>query len=255
MSKELDKVERGELTRCELIISKGASTFVEVGMALAAIKDGKWYRDSHKTFEAYCGDKWQMGIRFAQLTIKSSDAARRIENAHNCAQVLPKLPNGSAARELAKLPDDQQAKAYEKAVEKSDGKAPTAKVIKEVVREMLPEPETEKPVTKPPKGELKANVKAAIDGAAGFKAIIRDLQACGREIEKLAEKPHGGGINRQACGADLNNVWRHLRFATPHAPCPYCGQKGCRACKKLGWVTLSAWNNAPKDLQKGHASE
>lgn len=180
----------------------------------------------------------------------------RVYQLVNAAEVQKSLPeakiNERVAREIAKLPEPDRPKAYAKAVEKSEGKPPTAKEVKAVVREMLPNDDDEKPIKKVPRGEIKSSIQKAIEGAEEFRAIIRDLQAIGREIVALGEKDYGCHINQQACKADLNNVWRHLRFAAPHAPCPYCGQKGCRACRKLGWVPLSAWKNAPKDLTKGH---
>jgi hypothetical protein len=44
-------------------------------------------------------------------------------------------------------------------------------------------------------------------------------------------------IDKQAA-ADLGNVRRALRFAMPHAICPYCKAKGgaCKACGGHGWV-------------------
>lgn len=166
---------------------------------------------------------------------------------------LPVKVNERVAREIAKLPEPERPKAYEKAVERSQGEQPTARVARAVVREMLPDDdEQEKPIKKVPRGDVKPNVVKALAKADDFRSLIRELQSIAREIAKLGEDEAGCHINQQACKADLNNVWRHLRFAAPHAPCPYCGQKGCRACRKLGWVPYSAWKNAPSDLTKGH---
>ena len=50
--------EQYKLKECETVIERGLNTFVDVGNALAAIRDGKLYRETHGTFEDYCRDKW-----------------------------------------------------------------------------------------------------------------------------------------------------------------------------------------------------
>src|SRR6185369_10840829 len=53
--------EQSELAACESLIEKGWETFVEVGRALARIRDQKLYRAHCDTFEAYCRERWQYG--------------------------------------------------------------------------------------------------------------------------------------------------------------------------------------------------
>ena len=43
------------LAELELVIERGLKTFVEVGAALLGIRDGRLYRETHATFEDYCG--------------------------------------------------------------------------------------------------------------------------------------------------------------------------------------------------------
>lgn len=180
----------------------------------------------------------------------------------DAAQVQKSLPKESpvikeaVARELTKLPEPKQAEAYQEAVKRSDGKAPTAKVVREVVRENLPDEEPiEKPITKPPKGGLTPKVQAALDGREDFLGIVRDLQASLRQIKKLKEKPHGQCISVQACEASLHSTWVHLRSAMPHAPCPACAQKGCRKCRMQGWISEFDWKNTTEtELKAKHAS-
>ncbi|NJL33925.1 MAG: hypothetical protein HC893_08770 [Chloroflexaceae bacterium] len=47
-----------ELERCEQIIERGLKTFFEVGAALVRVRDLKLYRVEHRTFEAYCQERW-----------------------------------------------------------------------------------------------------------------------------------------------------------------------------------------------------
>src|SRR6266446_4245588 len=55
----ISPTEQKKYAECEAIIEKGWETFVEVGRALARIRDKKLYRSEHDTFEAYCREKWQ----------------------------------------------------------------------------------------------------------------------------------------------------------------------------------------------------
>ena len=53
--------EATHLARCEGVIGRGLTVFVEVGRALAEIRDAKLYRVNYKTFEAYCKERWEIG--------------------------------------------------------------------------------------------------------------------------------------------------------------------------------------------------
>lgn len=68
------------------------------------VVDVRLYRASHKTFESYCRDRWQMSRRSANYMIASSTVVENISQlGHNCSQ----LPSSeSVARHLAKLKPD-----------------------------------------------------------------------------------------------------------------------------------------------------
>jgi len=68
--------ERSAFQAHEATIEHGVRTFLEVGRALGAIRDGRLYRETHGTFEAYCRERWQMDRTYAHRTI---DAARVCE--------------------------------------------------------------------------------------------------------------------------------------------------------------------------------
>ena len=54
ITRTLSEVEEQALKKYEEIISKGLNTFLEVGHALAEIRDRRLYRATHDTFEPYC---------------------------------------------------------------------------------------------------------------------------------------------------------------------------------------------------------
>lgn len=50
--------ERTQLHEAERLISRGIRSFLEVGRALAVIKEQRLYRSSHPSFSAYLKDRW-----------------------------------------------------------------------------------------------------------------------------------------------------------------------------------------------------
>jgi hypothetical protein len=63
------------LSRLEGIVRRGLNTDLEVGDALAEIRDTLLYRSTHETFEAYLRDRWGIsGTRGDQL-IQAAEAA------------------------------------------------------------------------------------------------------------------------------------------------------------------------------------
>lgn len=69
MNELLDVTERDRLHQYETVIEHGLTTFVEVGEALAAIRDARLYRAEYATFEDYCQERWSMGRRRADQLI------------------------------------------------------------------------------------------------------------------------------------------------------------------------------------------
>ncbi len=78
-------------------------------MALTVIRDNRLYRETHKTFEDYCKDRWDMSINYADRLMRST---KTIEN-------LKTVPIGtlpiteSQARPLITLEPEQQKEAWE----------------------------------------------------------------------------------------------------------------------------------------------
>ncbi|HAM73007.1 MAG TPA: hypothetical protein DCM86_15315, partial [Verrucomicrobiales bacterium] len=59
---------------------------MEVGNALMSIRDGKLYKATHSTFEAYCKERWNMSKRSAYHMIGAADV---VANVHHGAQIGP----------------------------------------------------------------------------------------------------------------------------------------------------------------------
>jgi ParB family chromosome partitioning protein len=93
------------LDELESIITRGLTTFVEVGTALMEIRDAKLYRESHATFEAYVKERWGWERRNAYQYIEAAEVAA---NVHLNAQP-PTLSHASLLAPFS--PDEQQALA------------------------------------------------------------------------------------------------------------------------------------------------
>jgi hypothetical protein len=130
--------ESRDLVRLERVIDGGLQTFIEVGAALAEIRDRRLYRIEHKTFEAYCRDKWNF----------SRVHAHRLISASAVSEMLPvgnKPTSERQARPLAKLPAEARPLAWSRAIEIADGGQPTAADVEAAVDEVVVVPATGTP--------------------------------------------------------------------------------------------------------------
>ncbi|KKM45460.1 hypothetical protein LCGC14_1560810 [marine sediment metagenome] len=85
------------LSELEAVIERGLETFVEVGLALLAIRDGKKYRENYSTFDDYCRERWGWS---RQRGYQLMDAAKM--------STIVDIENEAQARELAPLQDEAE---------------------------------------------------------------------------------------------------------------------------------------------------
>jgi hypothetical protein len=116
--------EAFNLARYEQVIERGLNTFVEVGESLSAIRDGRLYRETHTTFEAYCRDRWGFTDR----------RARQLMEAAGIGTMVPEITTERQARELAKVEPAKRQEVVERAQEATGGKI-TAAAIREARQE------------------------------------------------------------------------------------------------------------------------
>jgi ParB family chromosome partitioning protein len=135
-SAPLTATELDELDIYEATIEKGLKTFVDVGQALASIRDRKLYRETHGTFEEYCRERWQLARSTAYQLM---DASAVVENVRNCGQIEAPV-NESQARPLTQLEPEQQREAWAEAVDTAPGGKVTAKHVQEVVDKVKGKP-------------------------------------------------------------------------------------------------------------------
>lgn len=130
----LTELEQRRLAKLEDVIRRGQQTFIEVGNALAEIRDSKLYRKQYSTFEAYCRDQWGWSRIQAHRFIKASGAAKMLP-------IGNKPTSEGQVRPLTKLatPEDQY-EAWKRAHEIADdeGRAVTGEVVGRAVKEIQP---------------------------------------------------------------------------------------------------------------------
>lgn len=122
-------------------IDVGREAFVQIGLALAAIRDSgkpsvRLYRQTHATFEDYCKDRWSFNDSRARQLIIAARSYERIKSVKNLT-VLPSTESHVA--QLSRLEsDDQAAEVWQKVVESvDDPKDITAATIRKAVNEAI----------------------------------------------------------------------------------------------------------------------
>ena len=124
--------ERAALCTKEQTIRVGLRTFLEVGEALAFIRDQRLYREEFSTFEDYCKTKWNITAR----------RSRQLIDAHDVVAALPMgttVPTNEAqARQLVGLTPTEAASVMEKAAENKVITAAGIKHAKDYIRNGRP---------------------------------------------------------------------------------------------------------------------
>jgi hypothetical protein len=127
----LDDTESARLAECERKIRDGLQTFVEVGRALADSRDGKLYRQTHETFEAYCGMEFGLTRKRAYDLMGASDIIDALAEINGTADSddetqmspigdIPIPATESQARELSGLPAETAAQVMRTAADLGD---------------------------------------------------------------------------------------------------------------------------------------
>jgi hypothetical protein len=123
--------ESKRLIELEKIIEAGKQTFIEVGIALAEIRDARLYKADFKTFEEYCVKKWGWTKQHCYRLIECAPIAKS----------NPQVTSINQVRALAKVPEEKRNQVIKKALAKSKsaGRKLTAKDIS-AAAETEPEP-------------------------------------------------------------------------------------------------------------------
>src|SRR5512142_2108031 len=92
------------LAELEKVIARGQKTFVEVGLALAEIRDLRLYKREHSNFAEYCQKRWGWERRYTDYVIAGAEAVKSLPE-----KVGTMVPTLRAGRELARVEPGQRA--------------------------------------------------------------------------------------------------------------------------------------------------
>lgn len=126
--------EADRKAQLEATIERGMQTFVEVGLALMEIRDGRLYRAEYGTFEEYCQERWGISRPRAYQLI---DAAVVTTELSTIVDTLPATE--SQARPLAALKPEQQREAWERVLETAPNGKITAAIVTQAAKEIRQE--------------------------------------------------------------------------------------------------------------------
>jgi hypothetical protein len=135
------------LAACEAAIETGMRSYLEVGLALIQVRDGRLYRAQYATFEDYCLTRWEISRQRAYHLMSAAEAVTAI------GDTAPIPANEGQARELAGLEPDVAAHVMRTA------HASIARVTAAVIRQAREQIVAD---TKPPAPEPAPEVDATV---------------------------------------------------------------------------------------------
>lgn len=145
---KLDVQERRELAKLERQIDDGMRTFLEVGTALKAIRDGRLYREKYKTFEKYVSDRFGISRPRAYQLIECVEVAEDLSTKVD-KTTAELLTSERHLRELSDVSEDDLPEVIEEVKKAADaGQTITAKVVRAIVDAII-EPEDDETEPEP----------------------------------------------------------------------------------------------------------
>ena len=115
----------------EEAIAKGERSFVDMGLALATIRDAQLHREYHKSFKAYCRGRWALSRQRAYQLIGAAETATYLSSIVDT--VTP--TNESQVRPLVGKPLDEVVKVWKLA--NASGAPVTGASVKKAMKALL----------------------------------------------------------------------------------------------------------------------
>lgn len=143
----ITREEQDLLEKKEAVIKRGKKAFVEVGTALAEIRDAKLYRQEFKTFEEYCATKWDFSRKNAYMLIEAAEVLADLPE-----EMSTIVDNCGQARALKAASPENRAAVLQAASDQaaSEGRPMTAQDIKDQLDAANPPDDEESPRGAPP---------------------------------------------------------------------------------------------------------
>lgn len=175
-----------EFTQFDRVVRRGLATFIEVGDALAKIRDRElWRAGRHSSWAAYCQAVGGLTKIHANRLIKGSEVVSNIAEVKPTGFTYPDVTPRSEwqIRPLHRLPNaEQQGIAWYRAVELANGQ-PTEKLISDVVAELMADDSP--PVSKPNHKQRVAEVFGRFRTSVSANDPAEQIHGLIAELEKL----------------------------------------------------------------------
>jgi hypothetical protein len=128
----LTEAEMARLRACEGNVLKSCISFVDAGLALAAIKNEELYRDGFDSFETYCRVRWgfQMSKVYNWMT------AAKLFSSLSTRPDLPKPEYEAQLRPLFGLAPSQAQLAWQCAAAMRPGHPVTTRMVKTAIKQL-----------------------------------------------------------------------------------------------------------------------
>lgn len=179
--------EEAEFEQLNEIVRKGVEAFVEAGVALQKIHNGKlWKAGGFDTWEAYCRSVAGMSRAHAHRLMMASECVNYLR-ATGEFSILPVAE--SQVRPLLRLPDEPlRFAAWSRALEilGKDRKQPTAKEVKQGVDYVIHSDDEGDPVEKvPTRAKKRTELVSQIRAAVAERRSWEDVEKLLEDLEKL----------------------------------------------------------------------
>lgn len=122
----------------ESVIERGRQTFIEVGIALMEIRDGRLYReDGYETFEEYSRERWGWNLRRTEQLMQAAEVVASLASGE--AQNFAPPKNDAQVRELVRVDDPDVRRSVWHEARETHGENVTAAKVREIVDRHIPE--------------------------------------------------------------------------------------------------------------------
>ena len=242
----LSAAETQRLNELEQTIERGRQTFVEVGLALAEIRDLRLYKREYTCFSEYCQKRWGWAKSYAYYMIEGAVVVQELPQ-----KVSTLVDTETAARELGKAAPEQRAGIVQAVV---DSEEP---VTAANIRRHLPPPPVKRKKSTPPPPPTQV-----LDGtgwpiptqliplwqrANEAQEILTILSRVKGTLRSAQEDKDTlfAEVNISSALCQLDQAWADIKRGKPFAVCPTCqGQlpDQCTLCRGRGLISEFRWD-------------
>jgi hypothetical protein len=133
---ELTHDEERDRHRLELRVEQA---FYQAGKALCELRERRLYRSTHKTFEAYCRDRFNYSRDAAYLKIAAAEVYDNIQKfLPTIGRQIPMPTTERQLRDIAKagIEPEAQVSAWVQSVDEAGGRVPSGRIVKGIVEQL-----------------------------------------------------------------------------------------------------------------------